>query len=150
MIRCRLDTPGSPPPMRGKGVWQSCGESQQRITPAHAGKGYQQAVLRGCRWDHPRPCGERSRRYSRWWDDVGSPPPMLGKDLRRVLFSPTERITPAHAGKGMRACIAPSQWQDHPRPCGERGVPLSYLRVRLGSPPPMRGKGAQIVNATEV
>ena len=39
LFRCFL-TPGSPPPMRGKGILELTGTASIRITPAHAGKSY--------------------------------------------------------------------------------------------------------------
>ena len=50
------------------------------------------------------------------------------------------RITPAYAGKR-------TEWQqkkrclgDHPRLCGEKRKKHKRLSLRVGSPPPMRGK----------
>ena len=68
---------------------------------------------------------------------------MRGKDqLFGVIFS-SEGITPAYAGKSSASCAAHQPRKDHPRLCGEkfgwRGVRLN----RAGSPPPMRGKGAE-------
>ena len=35
---CKIYVPGSPPPMRGKGLCGEAGECIDRITPAYAGK----------------------------------------------------------------------------------------------------------------
>ena len=50
-------------------------------------------------------------------------------------------ITPAYAGKsGVIAGLGFSEW-DHPRLCGEKIKNVKNRFARLGSPPPMRGKG---------
>ena len=53
---------GSPPPMRGKETKKHIEFHVNRITPAYAGKsaGYQ---LQGClQKDHPRLCGEKTKK----------------------------------------------------------------------------------------
>ena len=70
---------GSPPPMRGKedGSYNLC--LGRRITPAYAGKRHQLKVAQHTYQDHPRLCGEKSRRVEK--NKNGG------------------RITPAYAGK---------------------------------------------------
>ena len=51
---------GSPPPMRGKVEAAVRDLSNDRITPAHAGKSYTFLGGSGGGGDHPRPCGEKS------------------------------------------------------------------------------------------
>ena len=53
-------------------------------------------------------------------------------------------ITPAHAGKRYGLCPKRPLWRDHPRPCGEKNGRRNFRRNTRGSPPPMRGKGAQL------
>ena len=50
---------GSPPPMRGKVNRFRLFKNRIRITPAYAGKSYQQRNRRSEAWDHPRLCGEK-------------------------------------------------------------------------------------------
>ena len=114
-------SPGSPPPMRGKGFGGWLKQARQGITPAYAGKScvlYEDAKT--CE-DHPRLCGEKSV----WHDDThsvpGSPPPMRGKVLRGSMIRRMSGITPAYAGK--------------------RIFSLFSHAPQTGSPPPMRGKG---------
>ena len=38
--------------------------------------------------------------------------------------------------------------RDHPRLCGEKVIPLVLINIFLGSPPPMRGKGAFCIQYT--
>ena len=50
------------------------------------------------------------------------------------------RITPAYAGKSIHICKMTKGKKDHPRLCGEK-LRLSIMQVlKVGSPPPMRGK----------
>ena len=53
------------------------------------------------------------------------------------------RITPACAGKRMRRSYKKTASWDHPRMCGEKQLLLYRRNARLGSPPHVRGKGAE-------
>ena len=71
---------GSPPRMRGKGIFAILALRATGITPAYAGKS------RLCRnsyrpeKDHPRVCGEKACATWRGRTALGSPPRMRGKD----------------------------------------------------------------------
>ena len=54
--------PGSPPPMRGKGTGLVFNAGNIRITPAYAGKSVAQAALNLIMRDHPRLCGEKTKK----------------------------------------------------------------------------------------
>ena len=70
---------------------------------------------------------------------------MRGKVLNFSVADFPFGITPAYAGKRLISSIsAPPQW-DHPRLCGEKAVDRDVCAGSEGSPPPMRGKGVQIV-----
>ena len=70
---------GSPPPMRGKGLFPLLYMIDYRITPAYAGK---------------------SRIISNTGpSEMGSPPPMRGKGFPDRYCTAAWRITPAYAGK---------------------------------------------------
>ena len=74
----------------------------------------------------------------------GSPPRMRGKATKTGCFHPGVRITPAYAGKRVSAAMLALTLSDHPRVCGEKNIPfLRSFRV-WGSPPRMRGKGADL------
>ena len=90
---------GSPPPMRGKGSNSNINYVFQRITPAYAGKRPSVLDCINSNPDHPRLCGEKSANsfFSALY--LGSPPPMRGKVRNLPLLQPTDRITPAYAGK---------------------------------------------------
>ena len=63
----------------------------------------------------------------------------------KVLVLPTgcgkTRITPAYAGKSFCRFPLFVSSSDHPRLCGEKVQSTSDDAAKLGSPPPMRGKG---------
>ena len=65
---------------------------------------------------------------------------MRGKDIRRNVTGTNAGITPAYAGKSDNDSYAASDRQDHPRLCGEKAFSVAAACLRLGSPPPMRGK----------
>ena len=114
----------------------------QRITPAYAGKSETKGTNTVTNKDHPRLCGEKITAPTTQKDQLGSPPPMRGKDdLRHGRFQ-RQGITPAYAGKRHRRRTNVQQDQDHPRLCGEKEQRAARISETLGSPPPMRGKGA--------
>ena len=51
-----------------------------------------------------------------------------------------KRITPAYAGKSHSVLIFGRCFRDHPRVCGEKTKHHNAVRVKIGSPPRMRGK----------
>ena len=66
---------------------------------------------------------------------------MRGKVLEAELVLDGDGITPAHAGKRSTASATTSQNRDHPRMCGEKGLPTLRYSPQSGSPPHVRGKG---------
>ena len=65
---------------------------------------------------------------------------MRGKESGKRSMKSATRITPAYAGKSGVLWIHDDLNLDHPRLCGEKGFYKKIPRVRIGSPPPMRGK----------
>ena len=131
---------GSPPPMRGKDWRFHSGHASQRITPAYAGKRPVVAAVLNRVRDHPRLCGEKYGRVLADVIDIGSPPPMRGKDKEFLQQYTNIRITPAYAGKRKILGGENDGNQDHPRLCGEKWHIMRTLSTGIGSPPPMRGK----------
>ena len=116
----RFHLSGSPPPMRGKAKSSFLDSPTMRITPAYAGKSACSSPGTLCIWDHPRLCGEKSR---------------------KTRAAATHlRITPAYAGKRVSVCRHSDGFQDHPRLCGEKHAFSGCGKITSGSPPPMRGK----------
>ena len=68
---------------------------------------------------------------------------MRGKARARAPCALALRITPAHAGKRCVCLRHFAPREDHPRPCGEKRRRPARDGSMPGSPPPMRGKGAQ-------
>ena len=115
-----------------------------RITPAHAGKSQPCQALPGRTQDHPRACGEKIINSMICDFDLGSPPRMRGKDEDAKEVGKEKGITPAHAGKRILWQLIPDLLKDHPRACGEKSRSELYSALMKGSPPRMRGKGANI------
>ena len=111
-----------------------------RITPAHAGKTVKKTKSSTLASDHPRACGENISRCSATVSSSGSPPRMRGKHSRCAIPFGQARITPAHAGKTLRAKGKVATLADHPRACGENLALDRQRKRRYGSPPRMRGK----------
>ena len=65
---------------------------------------------------------------------------MRGKARPRRAPQRAYRITPAHAGKSPPERGGGCKGEDHPRPCGEKLMPITLSSLWIGSPPPMRGK----------
>ena len=113
---------GSPPRVRGKACRCPPLDTNQRVTPACAGKSAGTGSRSGASWDHPRLCGEKPVTVRCIFLNLGSPPRVRGKDPETTPPSPVQGITPAHAGKsGCRWCSR-SRSKDHPRACGEKLV----------------------------
>ena len=66
---------------------------------------------------------------------------MRGKVIRALECAAIIRITPAYAGKSTLSRRVDKHNKDHPRLCGEKIIHHIVRTVKLGSPPPMRGKG---------
>ena len=90
------------------------------ITPAYAGKsqGCHQCRLR-CE-DHPRICGEKTKKIDMGATVYGSPPHMRGKEGVGAVHVLEQGITPAYAGKSAFTLYKRRAVQDHPRICGEK------------------------------
>ena len=69
---------------------------------------------------------------------------MRGKVNRAREKPVPSRITPAYAGKSGMYTVRVLRYEDHPRLCGEKLWYPYGARVKVGSPPPMRGKGTVV------
>ena len=85
--------------MRGKPELTEISLQSTRITPADAGKTYDNTVKTEPREDHPRGCGENLLFAHKSTILTGSPPRMRGKHERAFSFLRDWGITPADAGK---------------------------------------------------
>ena len=97
--------------------------------------------------DHPRRCGENRPVPVQSIGIRGSPPQVRGKLSLRAVLIVVDRITPAGAGKTKQwRCVFVRYW-DHPRRCGENTACATICNRHIGSPPRMRGKLVDSVNA---
>ena len=78
-IKARLFPPGSPPQVRGKLVNVAQIKTNQRITPAGAGKTFRIPLAVRPSKDHPRRCGENFLLAPFSRINLGSPPQVRGK-----------------------------------------------------------------------
>ena len=90
--------------------------------------------------DHPRRCGENSRRLTVSRLSSGSPPQVRGKRDATTKNDIQMRITPAGAGKTRERGTHKACRQDHPRRCGENPYVAGIVTCEAGSPPQVRGK----------
>ena len=92
-------------------------------------------------------CGEKRNRMMIHQAPPGSPPRVRGKVLYKDARCDMTRITPACAGKRVRA---DRQWhkdRDHPRVCGEKVSSAALMMIVAGSPPRVRGKAVAAYNS---
>ena len=131
---------GSPPHARGRQEEFSVSSIAIGITPACAGKTLPLIVF--CRRirDHPRMRGEDRTRLFAGIELHGSPPHARGRHNCRWRRRRTSRITPACAGKTLRAEYSESTSPDHPRMRGEDQHLASNVFLETGSPPHARGR----------
>ena len=127
--------------MRGKAIFEPSILFITRITPAYAGKSHFFHINIIPLEDHPRLCGEKLSGAAGVAFSSGSPPPMRGKVLLPRRAGLVIGITPAYAGKRENNTRGYTSEWDHPRLCGEKLFMDGEYGARIGSPPPMRGKG---------
>ena len=140
---------GSPPRVRGKRLHQHDGSGRGGITPARAGK-TRPCRNRGCnRGDHPRACGENHIGTVAQGQAEGSPPRVRGKPVAAINIATSEGITPARAGKTYAFFCSTARSSDHPRACGENFKGCRWGSPSPGSPPRVRGKHAESVEAAK-
>ena len=80
LLYALADKEGSPPHVRGKGIFHIITTIYCRITPACAGKSCNAALVAGVTQDHPRMCGEKHTWLAYLRCVLGSPPHVRGKD----------------------------------------------------------------------
>ena len=140
MLPAGISSEGSPPRGRGKVCIAFLGLSASRITPAWAGKRYQQQVGRAVGRDHPRVGGEKAATFRAVCGPRGSPPRGRGKVGPVMLIKAVRGITPAWAGKSRLRGPSGRRSEDHPRVGGEKSISAPSWGPGTGSPPRRRGK----------
>ncbi len=130
---------GSSPRMRGAQRGPRRFGRLRGIIPAYAGS--TMWTYPPPRWspDHPRVCGEH--RISSCFRNAmtGSSPRMRGAPAPGARSCAPGGIIPAYAGSTTSRRTVQTQWQDHPRVCGEHIRGRQEKGRPRGSSPRMRG-----------
>ena len=116
----RREGRGSPPRMRGQGIWSTIRPPSGRITPADAGTSSREVNDWAHGEDHPRGCGDKPGIMMAKPSLCGSPPRMRGQEPLHLRHSGLLRITPADAGTRFQDLVDLSGLRDHPRGCGDK------------------------------
>ena len=109
------------------------------IIPAYAGNTTARNASTKAKRDHPRICGEHSRRGSAGLSFGGSSPRMRGTPFVVIAVTVWRGIIPAYAGNTLPVLPNPFSPRDHPRVCGEHGEIDVCMAGNMGSSPRMRG-----------
>ena len=96
------------------------------------------ANLPGNRQDHPRVCGKDLIPCAKAHCCKGSSPRVREGPYISNFLSFHFRITPACAGRTIKASRCQLYHQDHPRVCGKDYRSTLYVYTPLGSPPRVR------------
>ena len=133
------DVLGSAPRMRGTLGRRVVGLCLVGIIPAYAGNTTARNASTKAKRDHPRVCGEHSRRGSAGLSFGGSSPRMRGTPFVVIAVTVWRGIIPAYAGNTLPVLPNPFSPRDHPRACGEHGEIDVCMAGNMGSSPRMRG-----------
>ena len=109
------------------------------IIPACAGNTGSSSEKHSYGWDHPRVCGEHSRRVRLGGYRRGSSPRVRGTQDRTGRHRHDPGIIPACAGNTVVFSNECRFSQDHPRVCGEHPGLLVLPKDTTGSSPRVRG-----------
>ena len=85
-------------------------------------------------------CGEKRNGVFGLLDPRGSPPHVRGKVSGCDYIFGDHGITPACAGKRIEASGCSTRARDHPRMCGEKGIPFCIIRAKVRITPACAGK----------
>ena len=130
---------GSSPHMRGAPRRAFPGRAWPGIIPAYAGSTEYPGVSSFAVRDHPRICGEHSRRCAVRRHRRGSSPHMRGALAQLRVAHGLGRIIPAYAGSTCPRVLLQASRKDHPRICGEHLYRYEVIEGSQGSSPHMRG-----------
>ena len=126
--------------MRGKPSAGAHGFDLRRNIPAYAGKTSEVTMSAIGYAEHPRVCGENLLLALMLTWGLGTSPRMRGKRLRFTNLLQQRRNIPAYAGKTVVLFRHLGIDAEHPRVCGENGLPPIHPLTCLGTSPRMRGK----------
>ncbi len=114
-------------------------DQPMRVSPAHAGMDRHERGARAGADGLPRPRGDGPRAASRVRSSRSSPPPTRGWTSSTKGRSPSNSVSPAHAGMDPRRSSSGSARLCLPRPRGDGPAGRRRTARRRGSPPPTRG-----------
>ena len=97
--------------------------------------------------DHPRGCGEHTRKQQLERPPGGSSPRMRGARMHELFELAVPGIIPADAGSTHFIITVGDVSLDHPRGCGEHWQALTKDSACSGSSPRMRGARHTLVYA---
>ncbi len=106
----------------GKASEITTNETENRITPACAGKRLKRYQTEPLKEDHPCVCREKYHNYPEYWNLLGSPLRVQGKEEVLTAIERNDRITPACAGKSGVYLGNYMTGEDHPCVCREKLV----------------------------
>ena len=130
---------GSSPRMRGTLRLRCCPLPSIGIIPAYAGNTSSLISRPPLTRDHPRVCGEHTRKPSSTATPPGSSPRMRGTRSGVVWMLVCDGIIPAYAGNTRTPLATVTSSRDHPRVCGEHSAVFYFPFGLQGSSPRMRG-----------
>ena len=109
------------------------------IIPACAGNTRYEHTDNSPPRDHPRVCGEHSVSLTFDVAPLGSSPRVRGTRRMCLARERNRGIIPACAGNTNPRQLKRFNARDHPRVCGEHGMPHTVILCGLGSSPRVRG-----------
>ena len=121
---CRWQA-GSSPHVRGARVGPACAVSVAGIIPACAGSTGPRGTPQRHHGDHPRMCGEHPKGLPFLSMSSGSSPHVRGAPAHHERQGQGSGIIPACAGSTAVRSTRRSTSGDHPRMCGEHGLPVA-------------------------
>ena len=125
--------------MRGTQTVVLSTSSSPGIIPAYAGNTLKMCCRIMMTRDHPRVCGEHTRKAYRNTISSGSSPRMRGTPGRFHNLRDETGIIPAYAGNTYATVNVQVAVWDHPRVCGEHAAEYLGVSDKQGSSPRMRG-----------
>ena len=131
---------GLPPRGRGRVFTSGRHGRDSRITPAWAGKSFAVCARVCATWDYPRVGGEECDVNPGVCVLQGLPPRGRGRVIANGFDARARRITPAWAGKSVRAVDDRARRKDYPRVGGEEDCSTTTTCPCLGLPPRGRGR----------
>ena len=129
---------GSPPRVREGLDLSLKSATLTGITPACAGRTFNQELPAGGVQDHPRVCGKDLESEEIDAAREGSPPRVREGPRQPFVRLGDFGITPACAGRTFLTFSATSHSGDHPRVCGKDCSVRIHMNYQSGSPPRVR------------